>query len=78
MFYQEALLKFWFVYCVHSLLTIEDRHWRKFTTFEKAESANSLPSASFVWVLINGDVVVVVKWVSILISWGAYYPNFKV
>ena len=67
MFYQEALPRFWFVSRVDSLLTIADRHWRTLAaTFEKAESANSLPFARngwpgafscgvpiFVWVLIN-------------------------
>ena len=44
MFYQEALPRFWFVSRVDSLLTIADRHWRTLTaTFEKAESATSLP-----------------------------------
>ena len=46
MFYQEALPRVWFVSCVDSLLTIADRHWRTLdATFEKAESANSLPLA---------------------------------
>ena len=46
MFYQETLPKFWFLSDVDSLLTIGDRQWRKVaTTFEKAESANSLPFA---------------------------------
>ena len=44
MFYQEALPKYWFVSRGNSLLTIGDGHWRKFAaTFEKAESATSLP-----------------------------------
>ena len=43
MFYQQALPKFWFLLRVNSLLTIEDRHWRKLAvTFE---SAASLPLA---------------------------------
>ena len=43
---------------VDSLLTIGDRHWRKVAaTFEKAESANSLPFAQ------NGY----------LFMWGAYF-----
>ena len=67
MFYQEALPKFQFLSSVDSLLTIGDRHWRKVaTTFEIAESANSLLFAQngclfmwagclfFVWVLIDG------------------------
>ena len=46
MFYQEALPKFRFLSHVNNLLTIGDRHWRKVaTTFEKAESANSLSFA---------------------------------
>ena len=58
MFYQEALPKFRFLSRVDSLLTIEDRHWRKVAaTFEKAESANSLPFAR------NGC----------LFMWGAYF-----
>ena len=70
MFYQEALLIFRFLSRVDSLLTIGERHWQKSATmFEKAESANSLPFAGvfscgvpvLVWVLINGDVVVVIK-----------------
>ena len=41
----EAVLEF--LSCVDSLLTIGDRHWRRkvATTFEKAESTNSLPFA---------------------------------
>ena len=58
MFYQEALPKFRFLSRVDSLLTIGDRHWRKVAaTFEKAESANSLPFAQ------NGC----------LFMWGAYF-----
>ena len=58
MFYQEALPRVWFVSCVDSLLTIADRHWRTLdATFEKAESANSLPLAQ------NGH----------LFMWGAYF-----
>ena len=63
MFYQEALPKFWLLSHVDSLLTIRDRHWQKVAaTFEKAESANSLPFVVpfhimwvliFVWVLMN-------------------------
>ena len=54
MFYQGALPKFWFLSRVDSLLTIEDRLWRKVAaTFEKAKSANSLPFAQnrclFMW-----------------------------
>ena len=77
MFYQEALPKFQFLSCVDSLLTIGDRHWRKIaSTFEKVESANSLPFAwnghLFTWAAyfrIGGykrDVVVVIKM-------GAYF-----
>ena len=48
MFYQEALPKFHFLSRVDSLLTIRDRHWRKVAaTFEKGESANSLPFAVY-------------------------------
>ena len=44
MFYQETLPKFRFLSHVNNLLTIGDKHWRKVAaTFEKAESANSLP-----------------------------------
>ena len=51
MFYQEALR-------VDNLLTIGGRHWRKVaTTFETAESANSLPFA----------------WNRYLFIWGAYF-----
>ena len=58
MFYQEALLKFQYLSCVDSLLTIGDRHWRKVVAmFEKAKSANSL---LFAW---NGC----------LFMWGAYF-----
>ena len=58
MFYQDALPKFRFLSRVDSLLTIGDRHWRKVAaTFEKAESANSLPFAR------NGC----------LFMWGAYF-----
>ena len=68
MFYQEALPKFRFLSCVDSLLTIRDRHW---ATFEKAESASSLPFARngclFMWGVYfcmgayKRDVVVVIK-----------------
>ena len=72
MFYHEALPKFQFLSRVDSLLTIGDGHWRKVAaTLEKAESANSLLFAQngclfiwvlvFVWVLINADVVVIIK-----------------
>ena len=58
MFYQEVLPKFRFLSRVDSLPTIGDRHWRKVAaTFEKAESANSLPFAR------NGC----------LFMWGAYF-----
>ena len=58
MFYQEALPEFRFLFRVDSLLTIGDRHWRKVaTTFEKAESANSLPFA----------------WNGYLFMWGTYF-----
>ena len=64
--------KFLLLSRVDSLLTIGDRHWQKVAaTFEKAESANSLPFARngclfiwvliFVWVLIKCDVVVAIK-----------------
>ena len=60
MFYQEVLPKFRLLSCVDNLLAIGDGHWRKVAaTFEKSESANSLPfavhvhvGAYFVWVLI--------------------------
>ena len=93
MFYQEALPKFWFLSCVDSLLTIGDRHWRKVaSTFEKAESANSLPFAQngclFMWgnyFRMGGykrDVVVVIKMGAYihgcLFCVGAYYPDFTV
>ena len=57
MFYQEALPKFQF------LLAIGDTHWRKVaTTFEKAESANSLPFAVYFHMgAYKRDVVVVIK-----------------
>ena len=82
MFYQEALPEFWFLSCVDSLLTIGDRHWRKVaSTFEKAESANSLPFAQngclFMWgtyFRMGGykrDVVVVVKMGAFFM--GAYF-----
>ena len=47
MFYQEALPNFLLLFRVDSLLTIGDRHWQKkvATTFEAAESANSLSFA---------------------------------
>ena len=63
MFYQEALPKFRFLSRVDSLLTIRDRHWRKVAaTFEKAESANSLPFAvHFHMGAYKRDVVVVIK-----------------
>ena len=72
MFYQEALPKFQFLSRVDSLLTIGDRHRRTVAaTFEKAESANSLPFARngcpFVWGVYfcmgayKRDVVVVIK-----------------
>ena len=58
MFYQEALPRFWVVSHSDSLLTIADRHCRTLAaTFEKAESANSLPFAR------NGC----------LFMWGAYF-----
>ena len=60
MFYQEALPRFWFVSCVDNLLIIADRHWRTLAaTFEKAESANSLP----ILFARNGC----------LFMWGAYF-----
>ena len=69
MFYQEASPKFWFLSCVDNLLTIGYRHWRKVAaTFEKAESANSLPfmvhfhvGANFCMDAYKRDVVVVIK-----------------
>ena len=93
MFYQEALPKFLFLSRVDSLLTIGDRHWRKVTaTFEKAESANSLPFAwngcLFMWDAYfcmgayKCDVVVVIKMgayiMGCLFCVGAYYPDFTV
>ena len=58
MFYQEALPKFRPLFCVDSLLTIGDKHWRKLAArFEKTESANSLPFAG------NGCLFI----------WGAYF-----
>ena len=48
MFYEEALPKFQFLFRVDSLLTIGNTHWRKVAaTFEKDESANSLPFAAY-------------------------------
>ena len=73
MLYQEALPKFWVVSSVDSLLTLEDRHWQKLAaTFDKAESANSLPfvrnGGLFMWdayfcmgVCIKHNMVVVIK-----------------
>ena len=72
MFYQEFLPEFRFLSCVDSLLTIGDRHWQKVaTTFEKAESANSLLFARngcpFMWGAYfcmgayKCDVIVIIK-----------------
>ena len=87
MFYQEALPKFRLLSCVDSLLTIGDR--KVAATFEKAESANSLPfavpfhvGAYFCMGVYKRDVVVVIKMVPIfmgcLFCVGAYYPDFTV
>ena len=69
MFSQEVLPKFRFSSRVNNLLTIGDRHWRKVAdTFEKTESANSLPfavhfhmGAYFCMGAYKRDVVVVIK-----------------
>ena len=93
MFYQEALPEFCFLSRVDSLLTIGNRHWRKVaTTFEKAESTNSLPFAwngcLFMWgayfwmAAYKRDMIVVIKMGAYihrcLFCVGAYYPDFTV
>ena len=63
MFYQEALTKFQFLSRVDSLLTIGDRHWRKVdATFQKPnQQIHFYLRCIFIWVLIFGWVVVVIK-----------------
>ena len=93
MFYQEALPKFRSLSRVDNLPTFGDRHWRKVsTTFEKAESANSLPFAQngclFMWDAYfcmgayKRDVDVVIKMGAYihgcLFCVEAYYPDFTV
>ena len=77
MVYQEVLTKFRFLYCVDSLLTFGDRHWRKVAaTFKKAES---LPFAVYFYMgayfcmgAYKRDVVAVIK-MGAPYSWGAYF-----
>ena len=93
MFYQETLPKFRLLSCVNSLLTIENRHWRKVAaTFEKVKSANLVPLALdgclFMWGAYfcmgayKRDVVFVIKMGAYihgcLFCVSAYYPDFTV
>ena len=78
MFYQEALSKFWFVFCVDSLLTIGDRHWQKLASMFRIHfhlHGNGCPlmwGAYFCMGACKSDVVAN----GCLYSWGVFCVCF--